>query len=149
MVFQWLQSGARPRAEELMAVLANELAVRAMPVGLVLDDYHFIESDAIHNSLDYLLDHAPSNFHLVVATRVDPPLSLARRRARGELAEIRAADLRFSTAEAAEFLNTRLGLGLTAEAAASNAAPTMAPKGNDPIATAKWRCPRRVGSKPF
>ncbi len=112
---QWLHSGASPRAEGLLTALANDLAASPGPVGLVLDDYHFIESDAIHTGLDYLLDHAPPNFHLVLATRVDPPLSLSRRRARGELAEIRAADLRFAPAEAAEFLNTRLALGLSGE----------------------------------
>jgi LuxR family maltose regulon positive regulatory protein len=85
----------------------------ALAIVLVLDDYHAIEATPVHASLDFLLDHLPSQLHLVITSRAEPPLSLARRRARAELAEIRTADLRFTPAEAAEFLNASMGLGLS------------------------------------
>lgn len=82
---------------------------------LVLDDYHLIEAQPIHDALTFLLDHLPPPMHLVIATREDPPLPLARLRARSQLIELRAADLRFTPAEAAEFLNRVMGLDLSAE----------------------------------
>ncbi|HEY5845932.1 MAG TPA: LuxR C-terminal-related transcriptional regulator [Nakamurella sp.] len=82
---------------------------------LVLDDYHVIEAPAVHRSVDFLLDHLPRQLHLAVATRSDPPLPLARLRSRGQLVELRAADLRFTSAEAREFLNHVMGLELTAQ----------------------------------
>jgi LuxR family transcriptional regulator, maltose regulon positive regulatory protein len=81
---------------------------------LILDDYHVIEAESVHRSLAFLLDHLPPQMHLVVATRSDPPLPLARLRGRGELTELRAADLRFAPDEAAAFLNEVMGLGLSA-----------------------------------
>jgi LuxR family maltose regulon positive regulatory protein len=65
------------------------------PLIMVIDDYHVIRSPDIHNSLNFYLDHQPANVHLMLLTREDPPLALARRRARREITEIRAADLRF------------------------------------------------------
>ena len=82
---------------------------------LVLDDYHVIEAKPVDEALTFLLEHLPSQLHLVIATREDPPLSLARLRARGQLAELRAADLRFTPAEATTFLNQVMGLNLSAE----------------------------------
>ncbi len=82
---------------------------------LVLDDYHLIEAQAIHDALTFLLEHLPPQMHLVIATREDPHLPLARLRARGQLTELRATDLRFTSSEAAEFLNQVMGLGLSAE----------------------------------
>jgi LuxR family transcriptional regulator, maltose regulon positive regulatory protein len=79
---------------------------------LVLDDYHVIESVEVHEALTFLLDHLPDQLHLVIATRADPPLPVARLRARGQLVEVRAADLRFTTEEADRFLNGSMGLGL-------------------------------------
>src|SRR5262249_2668797 len=77
----------------VIAVLANELiATRVEDFTLVLDDYHVIELDAIQQGMAFLLDHLPPQMHLVLATRVDPPLPLARLRARGQLFEVRAAD---------------------------------------------------------
>ncbi|HEX9999317.1 MAG TPA: hypothetical protein VGB74_02590, partial [Actinoplanes sp.] len=81
---------------------------------LVLDDYHVITATEVHDAVTFLLDHLPEHLHLLVATRSDPPLPLARLRARGQLTELRAADLRFSPAEAQEFLNRVMGLELTA-----------------------------------
>jgi LuxR family transcriptional regulator, maltose regulon positive regulatory protein len=71
---------------------------------LVLDDYHVITTPAIHTALTFLLDHLPPTVHLVVASREDPPLPLARQRARGQVAELRATDLRFTLGEATAFL---------------------------------------------
>ena len=81
---------------------------------LVLDDYHAVDAPEIQAGMTFLLEHLPANVHLVIATRADPALPLARLRARGELVEIRAADLRFTPDEAAAYLNGVMGLGLTA-----------------------------------
>ena len=80
---------------------------------LVLDDYHAIRETRVHEAVAFLLDHLPDHLHLVIATRADPPLPLARIRSRGELTEVRAADLRFTPSEAREFLNRAMGLDLT------------------------------------
>ena len=81
---------------------------------LVLDDYHAIAAAEVHDAVTFLLDHLPGHLHLLIATRADPPLPLARLRSRGQLTELRAADLRFTAAEAQEFLNEVMGLELTA-----------------------------------
>ena len=90
----------------LVTALINELTVRPETgeVLLVLDDYHLIDSEAVHTSLGFLVEHQPPGLHLVLASRSDPPLALARLRGRGQLAELRAADLRFTTDEAAALL---------------------------------------------
>lgn len=80
---------------------------------VVLDDYHVIEAHAVHEALELLLDHLPRQLHLVVSTRADPPLPVARSRTRGQLVELRAADLRFTPEEAGEFLEHVMGLDLT------------------------------------
>ncbi len=80
---------------------------------VVLDDYHAIGASEVHEALTFLLDHLPDHLHLVMATRSDPPLPLARLRSRGQLSELRAAELRFTPAEAGEFLNRVMGLELT------------------------------------
>ena len=82
---------------------------------LVLDDYHVIDAQPVHSGIAFLLDHLPPQMHLVIAGRADPPLPLSRLRGRGELAELRAADLRFTPDEAAAFLNEVMGLDLSAE----------------------------------
>ena len=94
-----------PPSAELVSVLINELAGRDGEVVLVLDDYHVIDSAALHASLVFLLDHLPPALRIVLASRSDPPLPLARLRARGQLAEVRAADLRFTVAEAVLLLD--------------------------------------------
>ncbi|HTF07035.1 MAG TPA: LuxR C-terminal-related transcriptional regulator [Asanoa sp.] len=81
---------------------------------VVLDDYHAIGASEVHEAVTFLLDHLPDQLHLVMATRSDPPLPLARLRTRGQLTELRAADLRFTATEAREFLNQVMGLELTA-----------------------------------
>jgi LuxR family maltose regulon positive regulatory protein len=103
-----------PPLPALVSSLINAVSALGRPLILALDDYHLIQSEAIHASMNDLLDHLPPNWRVILNTREDPPLALARRRARGELAEIRAADLRFSAAETAELLNACLGLNLAA-----------------------------------
>ena len=106
------------------AELLNALAAAPSDVALVLDDYHTIGAPAVHEGVGFLLEHAPPQLHLMIASRVDPPLPLARLRARGELAEVRAADLRFTAEEALRFLGETMGLDLDAEAAAALEART-------------------------
>ena len=96
-----------------LATLINDVEAAATDVVLVLDDYHVIQDPRIHASVSFLLDHLPAQLRLVIATRADPPLPLASMRAAGELREVRAADLRFTAEEAAEYLNGAMGLSLT------------------------------------
>ncbi|GAA3813967.1 LuxR C-terminal-related transcriptional regulator [Nocardioides panacisoli] len=106
-----------PQALPVQAVLTtllNDLAAVDDDVVLVLDDYHVIESREVHDGMAFLLDHLPPQLHLVIASRADPPLPLSRLRARGELVEVRAADLRFTADEASSYLNDAMGLQLTA-----------------------------------
>ncbi len=98
-----------------LASLVNDLDALEHDVVLVLDDYHVIESTDIHDGLTFLLEHLPPSLHLVIGSRADPPLPLPRLRARGELVEIRAAELRFTTDEAASYFNDAMGLTLTAD----------------------------------
>ncbi len=114
-----LSTRRRPSLESVMTLLSNDIAAIPRDFVLVLDDYHLIELPAIHEALTLLLDPAPPRMHLVIATRADPPLSLARLRARGQLAELRMADLRFSIDEAGEFLNERMSLNLTMDQVAA------------------------------
>ena len=99
--------------DSVLTALLNALGEVRNDVVLVLDDYHVIERPEIHDAVGFLIDHLPSRVHVIVATRADPPLSLARLRARGDLVEIRAADLRFTPDEAEAYLNGPMGLGLT------------------------------------
>ncbi|WP_228479409.1 LuxR C-terminal-related transcriptional regulator [Microbacterium atlanticum] len=94
--------------------LLNDLAALERDVVLVIDDYHLIEAAAVHDSVAFFIDNTPPNLHLVLATRADPPLPLARLRARGELTEVRAADLRFTAEEASAYLTDVMQLPLTA-----------------------------------
>ncbi len=93
-------------------MLLNDLASIDQPLLLVLDDYHLIEDGKIHASISFFLDHLPPHVHLILTTRADPPLALARRRGRFEMMEFRATDLRFSPDESAQFLNEAMKLGL-------------------------------------
>jgi LuxR family transcriptional regulator, maltose regulon positive regulatory protein len=101
--------------ESVIPALINEAERLGRRLVLVLDDYHLIESTEIHDGVAFFLEHLPPALHVAVATRSDPPLPLARMRARGELLEIRAEHLRFSAEESAAFLNDVLGLGLERE----------------------------------
>ena len=95
--------------------LINELSVTNEPLVLVLDDYHLVTDPSCHRSLAFFLDHAPAGLHVVLSTRADPPLPLARMRARGELGEIRIAELEFTGEEAAALLNGSMGLRLATD----------------------------------
>jgi LuxR family maltose regulon positive regulatory protein len=108
----------RPSADLYRAVLPgllNELNVAGSQLVLVLDDYHLITNPACHQSLTFFLDHLPAGVHVALSGRADPPLPLARMRARGEMAEIRVADLQFTDQEAAALLNGSMRLRLPAE----------------------------------
>ena len=98
-----LQSPQPPPIESILTALLNEITTIPDHFILVLDDYHLIDAKPVDNALTFLLEHLPPQMHLVIATREDPHLPLARLRARSQLTELRAADLRFSLAEAAEF----------------------------------------------
>ncbi len=104
-----------PSTESILTALLNDIATSPDNFILVLDDYHVIEAPSIDQALTFLLDHLPPQMHLVITSREDPSLPLARLRVRGQLTELRAADLRFTPAEAAEFLNRGMGLTLSAE----------------------------------
>ena len=110
-----LQSPQPPQTEVLLTTLVNEIEVIPDHFIFVLDDYHGIDSKPVDNILTFLLEHLPPRMHLVIASREDPHLPLPRLRARDQLTELRAADLRFTSSEAAEFLNQVMGLNLTAE----------------------------------
>jgi LuxR family maltose regulon positive regulatory protein len=105
-----------------MSPLINDITAFPQEGVLVLDDYHLIESQPIHDALTFLLDHLPPQMHLVIATRADPPLPLARLRGRGQLTELRETELRFTAEEVVAFLNEVMGLNLPpAEVAALEA----------------------------
>jgi LuxR family maltose regulon positive regulatory protein len=110
-----LQSSSRLPIETVLTTLINAVATLPDDFALVLDDYHVIKAQPIHDGIAFLLDHLPPQMHLVIACRSDPPLSLARLRGRGQLVELRAADLRFTPDEVATFLNQVMGLNLTAQ----------------------------------
>jgi LuxR family maltose regulon positive regulatory protein len=122
-----LQSPQPPPIESILTVLINEIVEISNHSSsgsgggfvLVLDDYHVIDTQSVHHVLTFLLDHLPSQMHLLIATRTDPPLPLARLRGRGQLAELRSTDLRFTPDEASEFLNQVMGLELPADDVAS------------------------------
>ena len=109
-----LGSAQAPPIEAVLNTLLNELATLPTNAVLVLDDYHLIEYAPIHEALGYLIDHLPPRMHLVISTRADPSLSLARLRARGELNELRANDLSFTSEEAATFFARVMRLHLSA-----------------------------------
>ncbi len=110
-----LQSPQPPPTESILTALLNEIVAISDNFVLVLDDYHVIDAKPIDQALAFLLEHLPPQMHLVIVTREDPQLPLARLRARGQLTELRATDLRFTPTEAAEFLNQGMGLNLSTE----------------------------------
>ncbi|MBT2514575.1 LuxR C-terminal-related transcriptional regulator [Arthrobacter sp. ISL-30] len=109
-----LLQSAQPPIDAVLATLLNDLHTVSNDVVLVLDDFHVIDAREIQEGIVFLLEHLPPQVHLVIACRADPMLPLARLRARGELVEIRAADLRFTADEAADYLNGVMGMALTA-----------------------------------
>jgi LuxR family maltose regulon positive regulatory protein len=121
-----LETAPLPQVEVPVAALINDLASGATPFVLVLDDYHVIQDEWVHQAVGFLAEHQPPpprGMHLILVTRVDPPLPLARLRGRGQVTEIRDHDLRFTAEEAAQFLNQVMELDL----------PT------DAISTLEWR----------
>ena len=119
-----LRASSAPPAESTLTALLNDLAALSTGVVLVLDDYHVLDAPAIHAAVGFLVEHLPAQAHLVIATREDPPLPLARWRARGHLAELRVPDLRFTPDEAATFLAESMGLRLSADEVAELEART-------------------------
>jgi ATP/maltotriose-dependent transcriptional regulator MalT/DNA-binding SARP family transcriptional activator len=119
-----LRAPQPPPIETVLTALLNDLGATADDIVLVLDDYHVIDASTVQDGMAFLLDHLPPGLHLVIASRADPALPLARWRARGELAEIRAAELRFTPDEAASYLNEMMGLRLTAQDVAALEART-------------------------
>jgi len=111
---QLLAAARQAPPDAILTSLINDLDTAGGEIALVLDDYQFMSSPAVHQEVAFLLEHCPRTLHLVVATRSDPPLPLSRLRARGQMVELRTADLRFTEPEAAEFLNDVMGLGLDA-----------------------------------
>jgi LuxR family maltose regulon positive regulatory protein len=109
-----LQSAQPPPPESILTALLNDITTVQEDFVLVLDDYHLIDSKPVDQALTFLLEHQPPNMHLVIATREDPQLPLARLRALSQLTELRVAELRFTLSEAAEFLNRVMGLDLSA-----------------------------------
>jgi LuxR family maltose regulon positive regulatory protein len=110
-----LQSSQPPVKEDLLTTLINQIAALPYRLVLVLDDYHLITAAAVHEAVAFLLEHLPPQMHLVITTRADPPLPIARLRGRGQLTELRQTDLRFSLEEAAIFLEQVTSLELSAE----------------------------------
>lgn len=104
--------------EVVLTSLINDLDAAGEDIALVLDDYQFISSQAVHTAVAFLLEHGPKTLHLVIASRSDPPLPLARLRARGQAVELRTSDLRFTVSESTQFLNEVMGFRLSAIAVA-------------------------------
>jgi LuxR family transcriptional regulator, maltose regulon positive regulatory protein len=115
---------AQPPTHAILASLVNALAAPADQIMLVLDDYHTITLQAIHEAITFLLDRMPAQMQIVITTRADPPLPLARLRARGQLTELRAADLRFTGGEAAYLFDNIHGIALAPDALAALEART-------------------------
>jgi LuxR family maltose regulon positive regulatory protein len=108
-----LQSPQPPPIASTLTSLLNEITTVPDDIMLVLDDYHAIDAKSVDDALTFLIEHLPPNMHIAITTREDPRLPLARMRVRGQLTELRAADLRFTPTEAAEFLNQMMGLDLS------------------------------------
>jgi ATP/maltotriose-dependent transcriptional regulator MalT len=110
-----LQSSTSATVEPMLALLINDLVSVKLPsFVLVLDDYHVIEDPAIHHAITFLVEHLPAQMHLIIAARADPPLPLARLRGRGQLCEVRAADLRFAVGEVEAYIHGAMHLDLSA-----------------------------------
>lgn len=114
-VFRLLQIPQPPPIESMITALLNEIAAAPDPFILVLDDYHVIHANQIDNVFSVLLERMPTQMHMVIVTREDPRLPLARLRVRDQLTEVRATDLRFTFPEASQFLGQVMGLNLSSE----------------------------------
>ncbi len=143
-LFSVLQSPQPPPPEAVLTALLNEITNIPESFVLVLDDYHVLDARPIDQALAFLLDHLPLQLHLAIATREDPPLPLARLRARGHMTELRATDLRFTRTEAATFLTEVMSLSFSAS---DIAALEGAPKAGLPVSS--WRRSRCEGERTF
>jgi LuxR family maltose regulon positive regulatory protein len=114
-VLSLLRSPQPPPTESILIALLNEITTISANFIFVLDDYHITDSKAVDNALTFLVEHQPPQMHLIITTREDPNLPLAQLRARDKLTELRVADLRFTPAEAGEFLNKAMGFNLSTE----------------------------------
>ncbi|HNB39972.1 MAG TPA: hypothetical protein PLG52_00635, partial [Anaerolineales bacterium] len=110
-----LKSHQPPAVDTLLVALLNDIDSVSQDFILVLDDYHEVDSKPVDEALRFLVEYMPPQMHLIIASREDPPLPLARLRAKGQLTELRAADLRFTMQEAADFLNQVMGLDLSGQ----------------------------------
>ena len=110
-----IKSPQPPPMEALLTAIINQVNDISREMVLVLDDYHLINAQPVHDALSFLLDHQPANLHLVISTRSDPRLPIARLRGRGQLSELRQTDLRFTIAETTEFLNQVMGFDLSVD----------------------------------
>ncbi|MCU1515537.1 MAG: ATP-dependent transcriptional regulator, MalT-like, LuxR family, partial [Pseudarthrobacter sp.] len=123
--------------EPALTAVLNDLALAPADAWLVLDDYHLVDSRDVGTGMAFLLEHLPPHVHVMISTRADPELPLSRRRVRGELVEVRAADLRFTPDEAAAYLNEASGLDLSAAdvAALQKAVPGIGSSAGELIAS--------------
>lgn len=110
-----LGSQGAPTAETAMRTLINAVEAAEQPCALVLDDYHVVENETVHRAISYLVDHMPESMRLVIASRTEPPLAMARWRLQGKMTEVTQADLQFSLGEGAQLLNTIHRLGIPGE----------------------------------
>jgi LuxR family maltose regulon positive regulatory protein len=110
-----LQASQLPPIEPILTSLINDISTIPYRIILILDDYHLIDSPSVDDVLAFLIENLPLQIHLIVATRSDPDVPIARYRARGQLTELRGAELRFTLLESAEFLNRVMGLDLSVE----------------------------------
>ena len=110
---QMLQSPQPPQPETTLIAVINEIALVTDKIVLILDDYHLIDTQPIHNALTFLLENLPPQLHLMITSREDPPIPISRLRARSQLNELRADKLRFTLEETSNFLNLVMGLNLS------------------------------------
>jgi ATP/maltotriose-dependent transcriptional regulator MalT len=108
-----LLASSSPPSDAALAALLNEVEGLSKDLVLVLDDYHVVETPEVHEGMTFILEHQPPQLRLILATRIDPPLPTAKMRARGQLVEVRATDLRFTAEEAAAYLNGSMDLSLS------------------------------------
>jgi LuxR family maltose regulon positive regulatory protein len=108
-----LQGSQEIQIQTILSVLINDIDLIGEDFILILDDFHVIENNEVHETLNFLIDHLPTKMHIVILTRTDPALPLARLRANGDLVEIRARDLAFGVEETVEFLNNSMHLDLS------------------------------------
>ncbi|UCD38255.1 MAG: helix-turn-helix transcriptional regulator [Fidelibacterota bacterium] len=110
-----LQSPRTPPIETVLTSLINDITGRSIEITLVLDDYHLVDTQQINHIVEFLLTHSPARLHLIISTRSDPALPLARLRARGQLTEVRASDLCFSIEETSQFIQKGAGIDLSSD----------------------------------